>query len=284
MKPIAALALFSFFSPSASADVNMLDASFRQTFIDAKVAGLNIERKYDSRSSFIGVFGFGWCSTFDIELETQTLKLKECGRTTANKVVYVKGRYLLRTKGLTRTFDADSGALIALKSDGGAEVEIQSDTRSRLHRAAALGEGMKMRLEFDALQENITALILPDSKRLTFTYSKSRDLLEATNAWSNTYRFEYNTLHNLTSVRYPDSTEELISYDDDRDRLTKYQGRDGCIETYDHTTSQSKAERTQISTARLMCDERLRRQVVFRFGFIRKNSQWLLNSFDRGVK
>jgi YD repeat-containing protein len=309
MKPIAALALFSFFSPSASADVNMLDASFRQTFIDAQVAGLKIERRYDSRSTYLGLFGFGWCSTFDSKLDIRTLKLNDCGKTSSNAIVRYDGKtgtYVQRlTSGLTRIFDADSGALIALRSGAnGPTVVIDDDraptsagdTRSRLPRAAALGEGIKMRpgiqtdtqsrirIEFDSLRENVTSLLLPDGTRLTFEYSDRRDLLLAKNAWSNTYRFQYDRLHNLTQVRYPDDTQELMEYDADRDRLLKFQGRDGCIETYEHTISSSSKERTQISTALLTCNGQPKRQATFRFGFIRKGSNYLLNSFDRSQK
>jgi YD repeat-containing protein len=297
MKPIAALTLLSFFSPSASADVNMLDASFRQTFIDAKIASLKIERSYDSRSTFTGVFGFGWCSTFDTELDTKSLTVKDCGRPTANPTTrYTDGTYVQTLKsGLTRIFDADSGALIALRSESGGTVAIESgpgaDARRRLPRAAALGEGFKTRpethlkvtLEYDALHENITAIQTPTA-RLLYEYSDKRDLLSAKNAWSNTYRFDYDRLHNLTSARYPDGSEELLTYDSDRDRLTKYQGRDGCIETYEHTISQSADEKTQISKAFLTCNGQAKRQAVFRFGFIRKNNQWTLSSFNRGQK
>lgn len=300
MKPIAALALLSFFSPSASADVNMLDASFRQTFIDAQVAGLKIERCYDSRSTYLGLFGFGWCSTFDSRLDIRTLKINDCGKTSSSATVRYDGEtgtYVQRlANGLTRIFDADSGALVALRNGlKGPTVAIDGDrapgtgdTRSRLPRAAALGEGMKMRprirIEFDPLRENVTSLLLPDGTRLTFEYSDKRDLLSAKNAWSNTYRFDYDRLHNLTQVRYPDDTQELMEYDADRDRLTKFQGRDGCVETYEHTISSSAKERTQISTAQLTCDGQPKRQATFRFGFIRKGSSYLLNSFERGQK
>ncbi len=292
MKPIAALALFSFISPSASADVNMLDASFRQTFIDAKIAGLNIERRYDSRSNFIGLFGFGWCSTFDAHLEDA--QVIECGKPSKTKARYNSNGTYTQTlaSGLTRTFDADTGSLIALQALKSPPVGIDGGSRSRLPRAAALGEGLKMRpapeqkisLEFDTLHEHLTALVLPDQTRLTFIYSAQRDLLEARNAWKNTYRFEYDKLHNLVRVNFPDTTTEQLEYDTDRDRLTKYQGRDGCTETYEHTTSVTQKERSQISIAKLNCQGQAKREVVFRFGFIRKGSAWLLNSFERGQK
>ena len=307
MNQIAVTALTAsftlFFSPPAYADVNMLEGSFRTTFIDAQVAGFKIERRYDSRSTFTGLFGFGWCSTFDSQLDLNTLKAQDCGKTSGVTVRYSNGTYVqVLANGLTRTFDADTGALIALQNGRGSSVEIDgapgapsAAARSRLPRAAALGEGMKTRprisLEFDGLHENVIALTTPSS-RLTFDYNDKHDLLAARNAWNNLYRFDYDRLHNLTQISYPDGTSEEATYDTDHDRLTQFQGRDRCIETYEHTISASANERHQTSIAKLSCDGKPKRQAVFRFGFIRKipgaangsPSSYQLNSFERGTK
>lgn len=290
MNQIATLSLTAsllLISPPAYADVNMLEGSFRTTFIDARVAGLQIERRYDSRSTFTGVFGFGWCSTFDSELDTRALKIKDCGKIAAgSNIRYVNGTYVQTlANGLTRTFDADSGVLLALRGRTGSTVAIERPStaglRRRLPRAAALGEGMKMRLEFDGLHENVIALNLPDNTRLRFDYDENRNLLSAQSAWSNTYRYDYDRLHNLTRISYPDGTAELIDYDADRDRLLKFQGRDGCIETYEHTISDEAGGRRQISTARLTCNGKPKREATFTFGFIIKGGRSFLSSFQR---
>ena len=66
--------------------VDMRVANYSDTWIDLKLPGhgydLKVERTYNSRSLFNGMFGFGWCSNFETVLEVtpeDTLKVKECG-------------------------------------------------------------------------------------------------------------------------------------------------------------------------------------------------------------
>jgi YD repeat-containing protein len=288
--------------PKANADVNMMEASFRSTFTDLEMNGLKIQRRYDSRSNVSGVFGFGWCSTFDTHLAFEKLPdgkiqttISDCGKITASNapLKYVNGTYsqALPT-GLTRRYNADTGDLMALRGPaGGAEVQILR-TRSRLSRDAALGEGLKMRqritdktanrirLVYDDLNETVTSLETSDGKRLEFTYSADRNLLSAKNAWNNTYRFDYDTLHNLTRAAYPDHTFEQMTYDSDRDRLLSFQGRDGCSETYSHQVSTSDSGRHQTSTAHLICQGKTKRDVRFDFNFINRSGHWLLSDMS----
>lgn len=66
--------------------VDMKNSNFSDTWTDIKLVGtgyeLAIERTYNSRSTFDGIFGFGWCSDFETKLEIMpdsTLKVTECG-------------------------------------------------------------------------------------------------------------------------------------------------------------------------------------------------------------
>lgn len=288
--------------PTANADVNMMEASFRTTFIDLEMNGLKIQRHYDSRSNISGLFGFGWCSTFDTHLafeksqdgKVQTT-LSDCGKPspTAAPLAYANGTYSQTlSNGLTRTYDADSGNLVVLRGPGGAEVAILR-SRSRLPRDAALVEGknepgqptrqrkrQRLRLEFDDLNENIVALETSDGKQLEFTYSQDRNLLSAKNAWNNTYHFDYDHLHNLTRAAYPDHTSEQMTYDVDHDRLTSFQGRDGCTETYTHKVVMSSSGRHQTSLAKLLCLGHLKREVRFDFNFGKRDDRWFLSDMS----
>lgn len=80
--------LFLFFHGSLSlALINMRNGSFNDTWIDIIQTSdsgydMKIERTYSSRSLFIGLFGFGWCSFIETELEvlsTGELIFKDCG-------------------------------------------------------------------------------------------------------------------------------------------------------------------------------------------------------------
>lgn len=83
---IATLAFALFLTPFAGATVDMKNANYTESWIDIQVAGsgyaLKVQRTYNSRSVFNGMFGFGWCSDFETNIEKTpegTLKLQECG-------------------------------------------------------------------------------------------------------------------------------------------------------------------------------------------------------------
>lgn len=71
---------------NASALVDMNSASYSNIWTDLEVPGngydMRVVRAYKSRTLFNGMFGFGWCSTFETKLETTSegnIKISECG-------------------------------------------------------------------------------------------------------------------------------------------------------------------------------------------------------------
>ena len=66
--------------------VDMKNANYSESWIDVTVPGsgmdFKIQRHYNSRSIFSGMFGYGWCSDYETTLERTPeggLKLQECG-------------------------------------------------------------------------------------------------------------------------------------------------------------------------------------------------------------
>lgn len=85
MKFIAGSLVFLFSIP-AFAIVDMKSANYSESWTDLTVPGvgydLRINRSYNSRSLFNGLFGFGWCSDYETKVEItpeSNLKLTECG-------------------------------------------------------------------------------------------------------------------------------------------------------------------------------------------------------------
>lgn len=87
MKYSLVLILILIFShQNASALVDMNSASYSNLWTDLEVPGsgydMRVVRAYKSRTLFNGMFGFGWCSTFETKLETTSegnIKISECG-------------------------------------------------------------------------------------------------------------------------------------------------------------------------------------------------------------
>ncbi len=75
-----------FVSQAALGLVDMKNANFSTTFTDIQVPGsgydLRIQRTYNSRTIFSGIFGYGWCSDFETKLQVTAegnLMVTECG-------------------------------------------------------------------------------------------------------------------------------------------------------------------------------------------------------------
>ena len=70
----------------ASAVVDTKSAGYSKTYIDFNFAiekyGFKLERAYNSRSIYNGLFGFGWCSNLEtvlMVLPDNSVKVTECG-------------------------------------------------------------------------------------------------------------------------------------------------------------------------------------------------------------
>jgi hypothetical protein len=86
MRTILTALAFTFSSSVAFAIVDMKSANFSDNWTDLTVPGvgydLRVNRSYNSRSLFNGLFGFGWCSDYETKIEVtpeSNLKLTECG-------------------------------------------------------------------------------------------------------------------------------------------------------------------------------------------------------------
>jgi len=96
MKRIFAL-LITLLPMSAWSIVDMRNANYAESWLDITVPGtgfdLKVQRYYNSRSNFNGMFGFGWCSDFETALSITpegNLKYQECGA--GQEIKYSKGR------------------------------------------------------------------------------------------------------------------------------------------------------------------------------------------------
>ena len=76
----------AFGSVGAFAIVDMKSANYSESWTDMIVPGvgydLRVNRTYNSRSLFNGIFGFGWCSDYETKIATTpegNLRLTECG-------------------------------------------------------------------------------------------------------------------------------------------------------------------------------------------------------------
>ncbi len=86
LKLISAIIFIQVYSAMSLALIDMKDANYVETLVDVDLGGpgyiLKVERTYNSRSIYDGIFGFGWCSGFETKIEVtpdSKIKVIECG-------------------------------------------------------------------------------------------------------------------------------------------------------------------------------------------------------------
>jgi YD repeat-containing protein len=98
LRKITLLAAMLVLPFSAGAIVDMKNSNYHDTWLDISLLGsgyaLKVQRSYNSRSLFSGIFGYGWCSDFETNLEKLPegrLKLTECGA--GAEVIYAPAKF-----------------------------------------------------------------------------------------------------------------------------------------------------------------------------------------------
>lgn len=332
-----------FFTFHSSALVNMRNGSYAEKWIDVISPGdgydLRIERFYSSRSLFIGLFGFGWCSSIETKLEhltDGTITLSECGggievsyyptqfdkkspTQTVDQIVqyfqktnkslsptYLKnlrtqlmsdtkqryelasklnlintralknqrGTFVSQSKGLEEIqFDgklytrysnngtverfASNGLLVQIIDKSGNWIKINHNN----NKIAFIVDNKGRRLNF-AYQKNGSLQRIFDGQKLNISYNFNNDnLISVTNAWGNTYSYEYDDQHNMTKIHFPkkDGKPQIISisYDNQNDWIKTFTDRDQCRQEFEFTMSRENPKNHYWSEVSTTCDGKI---------------------------
>ncbi len=260
---------FTLLSVNAFAIVDMKNANFADSWQDLIATGsgydLRVRRTYNSRSLFNGIFGFGWCSDFETSLailDSGEIKLTECGGglevlyspkksmdkdsrklalTKPGTVFYANGKgvegiefkgdhYLRKmVDGTSQRFDKE-GRMIQVSDKNGNYLKISYNSRGPMEIVDNNGR----KLGFSYYENGkVKKVIGPNSSAVEYKF-KGDDMTEVKNAWGNVYTYQYDDLHNLTQINFPDKTAKKISYNKDKDWVTSFTNRKGCVEKYDY--------------------------------------------------
>lgn len=151
MTVISAILFFQMFGVVSHALIDMKDANYVETWTDLDLGGpgyiLKVERTYNSRSIYDGIFGFGWCSDFETRIDItpdSKLKVVECGG--GQEIVYTNKDINLSTATLitkivekVKADKKDSG----LKEQYFKNLEVELQTNEFLREALATELGFK---------------------------------------------------------------------------------------------------------------------------------------------
>lgn len=302
------------FSLPAMAIVDMKNANYAHSFTDIEVPGtgydLKVERTYNSRSLFNGIFGFGWCSDWETSLQVTAegfLRITECGagvqltykprefdkgavEKTISKIMaevrkrnkdkpkafftnlektirndellrqdfevklnlkgnikegtkyIVDGRdneFIVKSKGKYRRTLPD-GSKQQFNSDG-QMIAMYDKNNNYLKFTYNKGllidvtdnNGRKLTIKYSTANKKVSQILGPNGMKALFKH-KGEDLIYAKNSWGTEFKYDYDDLHNLVKINYPDKTSRVITYNKDKDWVTSFTNRKKCKETYEY--------------------------------------------------
>jgi YD repeat-containing protein len=336
-----------FLAQNSFAMVDMQNANFTESWIDIDVPNtgynLKVERAYNSRTLFNGMFGFGWCSNFETSLEILAdgrVKRAECGagleaiyapkgfdqkevkegiqkiitamkkenpRMTSkeqtsltDKLKFDTGYRDRESERLGIKRDLKDGSIFYNESNNTDKIVFKKDVYvhdladgssekyNRQGQLAYLYDKNGNFIKFDYNKTTLSSATTSTGRKLSFEYTqngkvkeirgpagietsykyeKLSDLVYAKNANGEAYQYEYDQLHNMTKVIYPDKTAKTFKYNQDKDWVTELKDRNGCVEKYDYVLSKDDPKNHYSSEVEKKCDGKVVNKSAYNFWF-----------------
>lgn len=338
---------------NASALVDLKNANFSDSWLDLSLPGtgfdLKVERGYNSRTLFNGMFGFGWCSAFETSLDITpegNLKFIECGagletlyqaknfnekdiektvKTILEKVraensaapsaYFADLEKRLKTEGALRGEYANKFGIIRPVAEktrfyaNGRETDYIEKTGNNYTRQTPDGTVQKFKLNgrlekvFDRngnyLTFNYDGRLLRDvtdnsGRKVSFQYYENgkvrlitgpgnlkteykfknlNDLAWVKAASGNIYSYDYDDLHNLTKITFPDKTTKEMGYNKNRDWIISYKDQEGCQESYDYRQSDDNPTDHFWATVQKTCQKKTVMKAKYEFWYALKSDK-----------
>jgi YD repeat-containing protein len=346
MRNIRALILLALFIPAASyAIVDMKGANYSDSWTDIVVPGvgydLRVNRTYNSRSLFNGLFGFGWCSDFETKIDVtpeSTLKLTECGggmeitywpksfpsnklETTIKSILtevkkrrpdlrsdymtnlekelhsneFMREEFSRRMNmkgkiedGVTYLANGREAENITFKSgiykrtlaDGTYQLFDSTGHMTQMYdknqnylklvwekdtlQQVSDNLGRKLTMKYNQSSKKVSEITGPNGLMAKYTV-KGEDLTEVTDGKKEKYRYSYDDVHNLTRIEFPDNSYKALTYNKDKDWVTSFRNRKGCMESYDYQVSKDDPKNHFWSNVVKKCDGKVTNQSKYEF-------------------
>ncbi len=342
-----------FFGIQSNALVDLKNANFADAWVDLAVQGsgydLKVQRGYNSRTLYNGMFGFGWCSDFETSLEVTAegnLKLVECGA--GAEITYTTQNF--SEKEVDKTIkqilekaksDNPSGAAV---NYGELEKKLRTDSSIRAEYASKYGisrsiadktkyfangketdfiekqgtnyvrvipeggtqkfklngklekyfdrngnfiafnyegkqlkditDGSGRKLSFYYYENNkVKTITGPGNIKAEYKYKGLNDLIFAKAASGNVYTYEYDDLHNMTKITFPDKTFKAMTYNKNKDWVTSFRDTDGCKEDYEYVLSSEDPNNHYWATVQKKCSAKVVLKARYEFWYEMKSDK-----------
>lgn len=336
-----------FLIPATSmAIVDMKSANYSESWTDLIVPGvgydLRINRTYNSRSLFSGVFGYGWCSDYETKIEVTPesfLRLTECGGgmeitytqrnatpvkvdgtikaiieevkkkrpdfkadylsnlekelrnndfmreefgrrmnlkgkiedgvqyfangREAESITLKNGQYKRQlSDGTYQLFDAATGHLTHMYDKNQNYLKIVWE--KNILQSVSDNGGRKLSFKYNLQTKKIAEIVGPNGLSARYKMT-GEDLAEVTDAKGQHFKFAYDDVHNLKRIDYPDKTYKALTYNKDKDWVTSFRNRKGCMENYDYQMSKDDPKNHFWSNVVKKCGAKITNQSKYEF-------------------
>jgi YD repeat-containing protein len=142
-------------------------------------------------------------------------------------------RHLL--DGTMQRFDKD-GSLAAVYDKNNKFLKYKYEKGLLKEVEDDIGRKMTFKYYSNGKVKEITA---PGGMKAEYEFKNLDDLASVKNAWKNTFKYEYDDVHNLTKAIWPDKTFITLTYNKKEDWVVGLQHRDKCVESYKYESSKS---------------------------------------------
>ncbi len=234
--------------------VNVHDASYVYQVNDIELPRLNdnlkIDRHYSSRSRHSGIFGFGWCSSFETKLRIlseDSAALDECGQSGArlfrrnpktlqwklenggnHERLLAAGPYLIDylDSHPRYVFSRSKGVLISMIDSKNRALSLTYDRLGRL-RTVEAGGRPQLFFDFNADSKRLDRIRLVTHHEVVFEFAHS-DLRRVLTTGGESFIYQYDSFHNLIQINDSRQILQKIRYDQIQDRVLFVEDSFGC--------------------------------------------------------
>ncbi|MCM2280245.1 MAG: DUF6531 domain-containing protein [Bdellovibrionaceae bacterium] len=257
----------------ASAGVDLKDAGYSNEWTDIETGppgALALSRVYRSRTQYNGLFGFGWCTRFEILLERlddRRLLLRDCEsgdlvyalsptgeylhpRRPGEKIIISREQHIRFLTSGDRQVFASSGRLRTWIRTGRWPIETSYSSLGRLEELRA--GPTKLRLVYDEKTQKITRVISSNGSIAWYEYS-GPDLIRARSSKGHVHAYRYDQLHNLSRIQSADGLSEELTYDTEHDRVMRWKDSEGCVTEYTYSSLSAQGEVGQTTESQFRC-------------------------------
>ena len=181
----------------------------------------------------------------------------------AENVVLKNGVYKRNlADGTYQLFDIASGHLVQMYDRN--QNYLKLSWEKDLLQQVSDNLGRKLTFKYDLASRKISQIIGPNGMVARYVV-KGEDLVEVVDAKNQKYKYSYDDVHNLTRIDYPDGSYKALTYNKDKDWVTSFRNRKGCMETYDYQVSKDDPKNHFWSNVIKKCGDKVTNQSKYEF-------------------